>query len=160
MDANSDTAIASLVKAELGGFREFHQLLQQEQDALIKGDTDQLLRLASQKSELVEKLAGLGAQRHGLIATAGCTNDAAGIATYLDAVKAQTSTRGMWEKLLDLAREVDQVNRSNGILIDTRLRHNQQALSALKSAANPMASLYGPNGQISAAASGRRLDKA
>jgi flagella synthesis protein FlgN len=160
LDHKSDTAFAVLIKAELDGFQEFHQLLLQEQGALIKGDTDQLLRLASQKSELIEKLAGLGAQRHGLITTAGGTNNASGITAYLDAIKAQASTRERWGKLLDLAREVDQLNSSNGILIDTRLRHNQQALSALHSAANPAASLYGPDGQISAATSGRRFDKA
>lgn len=160
MDQHSETVFASILKTELEGFQAFHQLLQEEQGALVKGDTDLLLRLARQKSELIEKLAGLGARRNGLISAAGCANNASGIATYLDAIEAATSTRELWGKLLDLAREVDRINRSNGILIDTRLRHNQQALSALQGAANPAASLYGPDGQISTAASGRRFDKA
>lgn len=160
MNQDADAVFAALIKAELGGFQEFLQLLQQEQGALIKGDADQLLQLAARKSELVETLAGFSAQRISCISAAGCENSASGIAAYLDTIKAQTATRELWSKLLDLAREADRINRSNGILIDTRLRHNQQTLSVLHSAANPAVSLYGPDGQISGAASGRQLDKA
>lgn len=160
MNQDADAAFAALIKAEFGGFQEFLQLLQQEQGALIKGDADQLLQLAARKSGLVEKLAGLGTRRTGCITASGCENSASGIAAYLDAIQARTATRELWGKLLDLAREADQLNRSNGALIDTRLRHNQQTLSVLHSAANPAASLYGPDGQISGAASGRPLDKA
>lgn len=160
MNRDSDAVFAALIKAELDGFQEFRQLLQQEQAALIKGDVDQLLQLAAHKSEQIEKLTGLSAQRNRHISEAGCENSASGVAAYIDTIKAQTTTRELWGKLLDMARETDQINRSNGILIDTRLRHNQQTLSVLQSAANPGASLYGPNGQISSAASGRRLDKA
>lgn len=160
MNQDKDAVFSALIKAEFDGFQEFLQLLQQEQGALIKGDVDQLTQLAARKSELVETLAGLGAQRNACISAAGCESSASGIAAYLDAIKAQGATRELWSKLLGLAREADQINRSNGILIDTRLRHNQQALSVLHSAANPAASLYGPDGQISGAASGRRLDQA
>jgi flagella synthesis protein FlgN len=160
LNPSPDIAFASLIKAELNGFGDFQQLLQQEQGVLIKGDVDQLLQLAARKSELIEKLAELSTQRIRLITAAHCENSASGIATFLDAINAPPATRDMWRKLLELAREVDQINRSNGTLIDTRLRHNQQTLSVLQSAANPSASLYGPNGQISSAASGRRLDKA
>ena len=70
-----------------------------------------------------------------------------------------TRTREPWNQLLDLAREAEQANRRNGILIETHLRHNQQALAVLKTAANPGNSLYGPNGQISGITSGRPLGK-
>ncbi|MBZ0106826.1 MAG: flagellar protein FlgN [Sulfuricella denitrificans] len=160
MDQNPGATFAGLIEAEYSGFQEFHHLLKQEQGALIKGDVDLLLQLSASKSDLIEKLTGLSTQRIRLITAAGYENNASGISAYLDAAKVQTATRDRWNKLLDLAREVDQINRSNGILIDTRLRHNQQTLSVLQSAANPSASLYGPNGQISGAASGRRLDKA
>lgn len=160
MNQDSDAVFAALIRAELGGFQDFHQLLKKEQAALIKGEVEQLLQFSTQKSGMIEKLAGLSTQRKSLIGAAGCEDNASGIAAYLDGIQATTATRELWGKLLDLAREVDQINCSNGILIDTRLRHNQQALSVLQSAANPSASLYGPNGQISGTTSGRRLDKA
>jgi flagella synthesis protein FlgN len=160
LNQDTDAVFAALIKAEYDGFQEFLQLLQQEQGALIKGDVDQLLQLAASKSELIEKLAGFSAQRIKCISAAGCESSASGVAAYLDTIQAQAATRELWGKLLDLAREADQVNRSNGILIDTRLRHNQQTLSVLHSATNPAASLYGPDGQISGAAGGRRLDQA
>lgn len=160
MNHTPDATFSDLIEAEFGGFQEFHRLLKQEQGALIRGEVDQLLQLSADKSELIEKLSGLSTQRIHLITAAGYENNASGIASYLDAIRALTATRDKWSNLLDLAREVDQINRSNGILIDTRLRHNQQTLSVLQSAANPGASLYGPNGHISATASGHHLDKA
>lgn len=160
MSQNPDIVFSTLVNAELAGFQEFNHLLKKEQGALIKGEIEQLTVFSAKKSELVSKLAELGAQRIRLITLAGYENNASGISAYLDAIQAQKSTRALWEKLLDTAREVEQVNLNNGILIDTHLRHNQQTLSVLQSAANPVSSLYGPNGQISSAASGRRLDKA
>lgn len=160
MNQNPDAVLAALIKTELDAFRAFNQVLQQEQSALTDGDVDQLLQLVTHKSEVYEKLAELSSQRNKIVSAAGCENNASGIAVYFDSIEANPSTRELWGKLLELARETEHINNTNGILINTRLRHNQQTLSVLQNAANPSASLYGPNGQISGGASGRRLDKA
>lgn len=160
MNPNADAIFALLLKAEFDRIQEFLRILKQEQHFLIQGDVEQLQALATHKTGLIEKLAEFNNQRTQQISRAGFDNSASGIAAYLDSIKAQDATRKLWEKLLDIAREADQINRSNGILIDTHLRQNQQALSVLLNAAKPGTSLYGPNGQISGAAGGRRLDKA
>ena len=153
-------AFSELIQAELEGFQEFHRVLQRNRPRSIEGDVDQLLQLAPHKSELMEKLSGFSAERNRWLTATGLENNASGIAALMDAIQADAETRESWRELLDMAREAEQINRTNGTLIDTRLRHNQQALSVLKTAANPGTSLYGPDGQISAASSGRQFDKA
>jgi flagella synthesis protein FlgN len=153
------TEFSVKLRAEFEAFREFHQLLQQEQAALIAGDIDRLLNLAPVKTGLIEKLSSFGAERGRRLAAAGHENSPSGLAVWFDAIGMDDETRDLWNQLLVLAREAEQANRRNGILIETRLRHNQQALAVLKSAANPGNSLYGPNGQISGFTSGRPLGK-
>jgi flagella synthesis protein FlgN len=65
----------------------------------------------------------------------------------------------LWHELVDLAAKARGLNDSSGILITTRLRHNQAALAALQSAARAY-SLYGPDGQPSAVAGTRELGSA
>lgn len=157
---NQDAASFSAhVRAELEVFQEFRRTLQREQDALIKGETEYLLELAPRKSELIGKLSALSAERQRNLAAAGQENSPAGMAAWLDAMSADTATRDLWQELLDLAREAERVNRGNGVLIETHLRHNQQALAVLKAAANP-GGLYDTKGLISSSASGRSRDKA
>ncbi|MFN3396997.1 MAG: flagella synthesis protein FlgN [Sulfurimicrobium sp.] len=158
MQPGSTTGLAFRLQAELEAFREFQQFLQQEQAALTAGDIDRLLQLAPAKTTLMEKLFAFSAERDHALAAAGHENTATGIAAWFNAIGADGETRELWNRLLALAREAEQANRRNGILIETHLRHNQQALAVLRTAANPN-SLYGPNGQISSMTSGRPLGK-
>lgn len=155
MQPESATRLALRLQAELEAFGEFHQFLQQEQAALMAGDIDRLLQLAPAKTALMEKLFAFSAERDQALAAAGHENTATGIAAWFNAIGVAGETRELWNRLLDLARKAEQANRRNGILIETHLRHNQQALAVLQATANPD-SLYGPNGQVSSMASGRR----
>lgn len=159
MSPDTAASFAADTKAEYEVFQEFHRTLQLEHTALIQGETEHLLQLAPRKSELIEKLAIFSMARSHMLQAAGHENNSAGIAALLDALGVDAATRKLWNDLLTLAREAEQVNRSNGILIETHLRHNQQALAVLRAAANP-GSLYGANGQISNMSGGRTRDKA
>jgi len=153
------TEFALKLSAEIEAFREFHHTLQQEQAALIDGEIDRLLQLAPVKTGLMEKLSTFSAERGRQLAAAGHENNPAGLAAWFNAIGVNDETRKLWGQLLDLAREAEQANRRNGMLIETHLRHNQQALAVLQTAANPGNSLYGANGQISSLSSGRPLGK-
>lgn len=159
MKAESIAGFAANLRAELETFREFLRILQQEQTALIDGNIDQLLLLAPDKTALIDKLTAFSADRDRQMASAGYENTPAGLAAWFDAIGIGSETRNLWKQLLDLASEAEQANRANGILIETHLRHNQQAMSVLQSAANPGNSLYGPNGQISGITRGRPIGK-
>lgn len=159
MDRTSTAAVAADIQAEQEAFQEFHHILQEEQAALIERDIDRLLQIAPRKNELLGKLFNFGDARNRALSTAGYQTTAAGMESWLHAIRADDRTHEAWHKLLSLAREAEQINRGNGILIETALRHSQQALSILQVAANPALSLYGPNGQISGMAAGRPIDK-
>lgn len=158
---NSDAArISARISEEYKLFREFQSALQLEQAALIQGEPDELLPLAARKAEIFQQLSSFGAERERQLASAGFENSAAGMRAWFDAVGADTATREKWQELLELAREAEHLNQSNGKLIETHLRHNQQALAVLHAAANP-ASLYGRNGHISTVGiGGQSRDKA
>ena len=159
MNQESTTGFAVSLRAEFEAFQEFHHILQQEQAALIAGDIDLLLQLAPGKTGLIEKLSAFSAERDRHLAAAGHENTPTGLAAWFNAIGMDDETRELWNQLLNLAREAEQANRRNGILIETHLRHNQQALAVLQTAANPGNSLYGPNGQISGITSGRPRGK-
>ena len=69
----------------------------------------------------------------------------------------QGSLSATWQTLIDTAAQAQALNRENGVLIETRLQHNQRLLSALAAGVQP--SLYGPDGQTRIGGTGRNLGK-
>jgi flagella synthesis protein FlgN len=56
-----------------------------------------------------------------------------------------------------LANQAQQLNTTNGELIQSRMRYNQQALGVLFSSSKNASNLYGPDGQANMGSSGRHL---
>lgn len=151
---------AEQLDAELKTFREFDQLLQEEQQSLIDGQIDLLIALASKKSELLKQLSDFSDERARILSSAGHESSAAGMQALLDETGASAETRLAWTNLLTLAREAEHTNRRNGILIETRLSQNQQALSILRASANPGNNLYSASGQLSHLPGSKPIGKA
>ncbi|MBU1689473.1 MAG: flagellar protein FlgN [Gammaproteobacteria bacterium] len=163
MTVNSAIASPSdLVKnleAELRAFQDFIQVLQTEQDALVQGNVDPLLELARIKSEKVVLLSQLAESRTRFLSAKGYSQEQGGMMKWLqqrDGGNPQIAE--LWQQLLALAENAQQLNQINGSMIDTRLRNNQQALSILQAAAKQSA-LYGPDGQTQALGLGRPIGK-
>lgn len=160
--SNSQEAFVRSLRAELDAFRDFHQLLQTEQSVLAAGDVDALVGLAARKSEQVTRLTQLAESRNRYLKAATGMTDQLGI----DAWQGKFDPQGrigadrLWQSLLDLARSAKQLNEQNGLLINLKLQHNQQALAVLRGAAVQTTQLYGPDGQSYSAAPGRPLGKA
>ena len=145
----------SRLQTECDALKEFVTLLETEQQALISGNTEQLLPLADNKVLAAQELSELAKVRSdGLLALAG-KNNPGDMAAWLQAHAANSLP--VWQNILQLAEKAQQLNRTNGILIQTKLRHNQQALMALQSAAHSTSGLYGPDGQHNLAAPSRIL---
>lgn len=147
--------IANLL-VEHRAFDEFVELLQSEQEALQRGDVDRLVSLAQLKSNKVVALAQIEDQRNRKLAASGFKPDLAGMGTWLKQHAGDfPGAEKTWTELLSKARQAQMLNQSNGILIEQKLRHNQQALAILQAAAN-QASTYGPDGQTHAGKRGGR----
>jgi len=145
------------LEAELRAYQDFIQVLQTEQDALVQGNIDPLLELARIKSGKVVLLSQLAENRARFLDAQGYSQEQGGMAKWLrDGGNPQISE--LWQQLLTLAENAQQLNQINGGLIDTRLRNNQQALAILQVAANQSA-LYGPDGQTQALGLGRPIGK-
>jgi len=145
--------------AEAAAFADFHELLRTEQAALAARDIEALLQIGPSKSERIGALNDLARRRAAYLTSQAFAPDRNGMAQWLLVHGGNESgaLSASWQRLLDTASRAQALNRENGVLIETRLQHNQQLLSALASGAQP--SLYGPDGQTRMGGSGRNLGK-
>jgi flagella synthesis protein FlgN len=135
--------------------RGFVALLQDEQALLTENSIEPLATLAESKSAHAFRLNTLAETRHRLLL--GCIPQltAAAIVDWLQ--KNSPDGLRIWQEILTLSDQARQLNRINGELIQMKLRHNQQVLTALSRAVN-QADLYGSDGQANfSVGSGRSL---
>jgi len=155
----SPSDLVKNLEVELRVFQDFIQVLQTEQDALVQGNVDPLLELARIKSEKVVLLSQLAESRTRFLSALGYLQEQGGMTKWLqqrDGGNPQIAE--LWQQLLVLAENAQQLNQINGSMIDTRLRNNQQALAILQVAAK-QSTLYGPDGQTQALGLGRPIGK-
>ncbi len=143
-------------------FRAFGELLEQEAAALDTGNADALLAIAQAKVDKVVTLNRLSEARNRFLTSRGLPGDQPGMAALLatqQVVPEHTALQTVWSELLDAAKAARERNYANGVAIELKLQHNQQALAVLQAAANRGSTLYGPDGQALAGAGARHLDK-
>ncbi len=142
---------ASLVK-------QFVELLEQEQEVLTKGKTDELPAIAESKEQLAAELNELSRLRNGLLVSLGLPSDRSGMEAWTAANLLQKETVAAWNQTLSLAARAKELNYRNGQLIQLRMKYNSQALEILLRKENNL-DLYGPDGR-SSALSERRINDA
>ncbi|NDU88485.1 flagella synthesis protein FlgN [Ferrovum myxofaciens] len=128
MSSSSISVWEAALDEEISALTQFQVLLDEEQGLLMSGETLPLIPLAEKKSRLAQRLIDLTTYRREL------GNPPVG----------HSSDR--LNDLLTKTQKAETTNRTNGELIQIRLRHNQQALKILQQAAQK-ATLYGPDGQ-------------
>jgi flagella synthesis protein FlgN len=136
--------------AENSAVQRFIAVLNTEQRALKENFADSLEKLAQEKSALATELNRLQTKRER--AAAGTPG---GVKTWIARTGGAAAVKS-WLELMGLAREAKRLNHVNGILIDTLLRNNRQALNLLQGAAQ-RASLYGADGRTQTYSGGRIL---
>lgn len=133
-----------LLQQEQATLDGFIDLLQQEQAALVAANVEKLQSLTELKQKHSELLNDMAQQRVAMLERAGFKPDAAGVKSWL--AGQPTSVTESWKKLLESAQIAQNLNQTNGQLIQTHMQHNQQALATLMNAAN-RADVYGADGQ-------------
>jgi flagella synthesis protein FlgN len=146
---------------ERDAVRMFVDVLRREQHALQQADVSVLLPLAAEKASHAQQLAKLAQAREQWLAVPDSpedqdTEDQGDMERRL--ADHPTATVA-WQELLQLTETAHQINEINGILVNQRLRYNQQRLFALQAAAHGLHDngLYGSNGQPQIFSGGRRL---
>jgi flagella synthesis protein FlgN len=152
---SSGPQLLSALAAEHAALLNFVALLEREQGMLTGNLTDQLLELSEQKSADALSLNELAEARRSLLRKNLPQLGAEAIHTWLGTHRPQGLA--VWQEILALAERAQQLNQTNGELIQMKLRRNQQLLAVLSNAVNK-ANLYGPDGQASfSPGSGRSL---
>lgn len=145
------TEVLSHLSNEREALRSFVVLLESEQNILISEDTSPLLELAETKNKSAQRLTSLISARRDALRNAGVVDMDAWLA------KLTPQALPLWHEIRQLAERAQQLNTTNGELIQVRMRHNQQALGVLHSAASNSAGLYGRDGQPNLPSSRRTL---
>lgn len=153
---NATMSPVSGLKAELQSAHDLLTLLQQEQSQLIEANISELETLTEKKSHLLTQLSRLAASRHAALADNGYQATESGMQYWID-TKAATAIANTWQTLLSAMRDAQEINRTNGLLINTHLGHNQASLNALQAKNNNSGNLYGPNGHSSTRVTTRGL---
>ncbi len=159
--SDASTDIARCVAAEAAAIEEFVELLEHEQTALTRGETDELAAFSEQKERLAVRLNELSRTRGALLAAQGLTGDRAGMEIWLDkhaGLAGQKTIAEGWHTLLSLATKARELNQLNGELIRMRMQYNSEALEILLRRQNSL-DLYGPDG-LAKTKDGRRINDA
>lgn len=127
-----------LENAAIGAFIE---LLDQEADAMTRGNFSALPELAERKSQQAEKISLLRRQRETEQLTLGYAADRSGA----DAAAAAggEALQQAWHNLQAQAAQARESNHRNGVMIHTHLDFTRQAIGFLQASGKP---LYGPDG--------------
>jgi len=147
--------LISGMAAERSALKNFISLLDTEQQALLSKQSERLLTLAENKTLLVHTLGKLAGERTANLSKQGVDVNLGGIEAWLQTHLADSLP--IWREIKQLAAQARAKNHLNGELIQSTLRHTQNALTALHHAAQNVHGLYGPDGQSRLSAASRTL---
>ena len=143
--------------AELALINALIALMQEEQQMLVRADTEALSAVTPQKDQAVAQLAALAKQRHQSLGVAGCEARDAGMEVWLAASK-DAAASAAWQELLGATRIAKELNRLNGMLISKQLTHNQALINAMRTPSTAAdTGVYGRSGQAAPSGPSRRF---
>lgn len=136
---------------ELLALREFVALLSTERQSLLNNDTEILLSLSEVKTNAANLIMEMSRMRRQKL----LANSLDTMETWIE--KNAPKSREIWDEIRELADQAQQLNNTNGELINSQMRHNQQALNVLYNSSKSAAGIYGPDGQANINSAGRHL---
>lgn len=152
---SSSSALLTALSAEHTALLGFIALLEREQGMLMDNQTDHLIELAERKASDALRLNQIAESRRDILQQHIPELNNQTIQSWLN--NNQAEALPIWLAISELTQRAQQLNQTNGELIQMKLRHNQQALTVLSNAVNK-AGVYGRNGQPNfAPGSGRSL---
>jgi flagella synthesis protein FlgN len=144
------TEIKNRLTEERTALQAFIGLLEREQQILLSPDTEPLLDLSNEKTRAAEALTALVKDRAQYIAAGPGKVEAWLRSNALPALD-------VWQDIQKMGAQAQQMNKTNGELIQVRMRYNQQAVQALLGASAQTAGLYDTKGKTNMPGSGRTL---
>lgn len=142
-----------LLAEEVEHFGRFCLLLREEREALASQDGATLERVVGDKEKICRALGELARRRQEALGTTAPDAVRPRLEAYSPALAVS------WDRLLELAREAQELNQVNGRIIELQLHQNRQAFNLLKGAQGASA-LYTAAGQPESAPNARDLGSA
>lgn len=132
------------ILTEVAAMRSFVDVLKQEQQALVNNNADELIAITPQKNELLTSIMGMENQRNLNLVSLGLSTDATGMQNLLKQATHAALTEH-WDTLLLVSGEAQELNRTNGLLINRQMSRNQGVLNILQQ--DQAGAMYGADGQ-------------
>jgi len=140
---SDQTAIQRVVREQVGSAESMLEILDQEYQALLEGDTESLNKASAQKARVIEDLETLERARQDLAVP--------GQSSRMDA------SDPSWSKVLDLIKQCRERNQRNGALANAR---REQVLLALNTLRGSVDSVYDESGAVPRGVGVRALGEA
>ncbi|MEW6413956.1 MAG: flagellar protein FlgN [Pseudomonadota bacterium] len=148
------------LNAEIAAWQSLHDILAEEEQALVDGDADRLAPLHAAKLQQLQAVSDHARNRVSDLRLAGHSPDRAGMAAWL-AKLGEPELKARWQRLGELEQQTQAVNQRVGVLVDMRLGATRQALNVLMhAAAGAAGGLYDTDGLAVGAPTGKPLTAA
>lgn len=152
--------VAAILGREIEQVARFIAILNEEQDALKRGDVNALPDLISRKTPLVESLNTLEGERLLALNLPAAESGRGAMDIWLAQNGNDSLATVNWKKLLKFANEAKTLHELNAQLVDLHLRQTSEILSILTAPPEAATSLYGSSGQPLPATGSRIVDSA
>ncbi|MBU2642665.1 MAG: flagellar protein FlgN [Gammaproteobacteria bacterium] len=144
---------------ECAAWQAMLNVMGEEEQALINGEADHVMRLTASKLAQLQTLNNLADTRHQALLQAGLSADLVGMNAWLTQ-HGLPEHRSQWQQLCQMEQQAQEMNLRIGKLIEMRLATTRQALNVLIHATTTQGGLYDQAGQSVAAHTGKPLTAA
>ena len=147
------------LELEAEAIAEFIAVLEQEQSALKEYRIDAVNDLATGKASRLAALTRHAERRNQRLKSAGCSQDSAGMSTWLSSCASLPGVAAAWTRITGLARVAQEKNETNGWLVSIQMQRNARQLAFLHKLASNEPT-YSADGVEHASARQRSLGEA
>ena len=162
MERNQNTqAFIDVLNHAISASETLRDLLNQEMQLLASREFDNLSTVLTNKVNIIDQLEDLENQRSKILIAQGYSADVDGTKSFLADNESNQDLTNSWKKLMDLVKECQIINQSNGMVVSKNQAQIQQAMQIISGGQNKGSSdTYNNKGVQSYSSSGRDLSKA
>ena len=158
---NDIQAFIDLLNNAISASEKLRELLKKEMQLLASREFDNLSEVLTQKTNIIDQLEKLETQRSELLVSMGYSNDVEGTKSFLANNKESNELSRSWKDLMDLIKECQIINQSNGMVVSKNQNQIQQAMQIITGGQNNRGGdTYNNKGVQNYSSSSRDLSKA
>jgi flagella synthesis protein FlgN len=146
MNNFSNQKLHEILNEELSVMNSLVEILKKEQTILVENQALLLEDLTTEKNTVLVLLGEVGKKRTFEFSSLQISDNQNNINDFIESSLVEDTIKKTWNELLSISSKAQEMNKTNGILINRQYNLNQNALNILQQT-NTNESLYGSNGQ-------------